>query len=1296
MAKTQIFFFPHFIYNHNMITRPDYDPSKSNIFFDYNQSLRFVPTKQFNNTTNWYDKIRVTDSEEAAPDARGYINIPSIALPTWLEKVYTKQTERRRLLVRSLGTGFTIPAVDKFGNVILDNAGNVVYQNKTFREILESPSPVRENMYKYLVNTRSNASLQDPKYSLMIEILAKQFALPQFNTESPGARNARLARADGGAQYGAAGGFPPWWQGGPSGPPAQPPGGPPGKPPTGPPKYPKLEKKEPEEEQKEPKQEGQAKGFFGAWGDFLKKKSSEAGTTLIDRLAGLAGTISESLPEEPRVISSTIGTQTSPSRRTPLISTQTQTIEDLDESKYSSPSVSQGIMDEANKFYLNLAQLRHLLDYDQSLMNFDAETRRFRLLVYITTNLAELSISQQTLVSEFLDNIPFDINRSYRQRLFQYQEDLPVNITPEERRKLTLDFLDGLTIHNYSYGQPTVNADTVPITPQMFSPQKPRSTTVSPTEPVPRYGPDLPPVKPTYDDSDDIFQQQVQDLVDSMMEDMDEEKREFEIKQQDLDLQEDLDLQQAMDEFIRQQEQKAAEKQQRKPDEPASREPSPEEEDIKNAEEWPVEETKETKEEKEPSPEPQMPENLPQNPFEKPAAPQVQQQQQDLVDVNGNPIVPPPEEETPEPAPDELKQAVSEEPLTPQTPSSEDEDLKMGEEKKAEEKVSEPSYIFPPQEEWSSQTILNNMELNTFYDLNPQTADRDAKILWKVLFRMRLGFYRYLWRCSFTLPGVYFVLFVKAKKVLITNRFEAKLLEKPSLEQPVIHYKIGDNEGEDKEIFACIYHAENRAELFDGQFRDWYGIDFLNDETLKIADNIGTWLQEGSIGIVEMLFQILINNLSTKDALFMVYWENEIVKRLSELHRRQRTNTLDVISEYEEIPFIRFNPQYKIFELGIIDSIDSTGSIEISVRKPGFDQSEKHKINLTMGEPITWLTVVFIDSMDALMETLRPYTKNTFHASVFYQPSFRSTEVSQMTTLPQFQPWLPKLPAAISTFDNYLVAFIIEAYKPPTERADSLNISLERVGNPYGSNLETLIYIDTKSDLTFAWYESKNLNIVAIHGATLDQDYFIQGGAAYFSQRVRNLLGTDISDYIKKLNTLFNVALQSRKKTLITSHSLGSYIEYVTLYHTEEYESYFESICFAPFVPKITQESMYFAESPAFRKILYKQDYFANTLLSIPHRQNTIVFDDPAFNIDILRKDSWISWFNAHNINIFRNLSPNRYIMKLNDHGMYDFSILRKTIPTEEELKERGEVGLSPRRKKRRTASPRHEQKENE
>ena len=155
------------------IKRTDFDPAQSTNFIQYQKAFPLRLPK-FNKWTNWYDYIRVSNTESPPPDPRGYLNLPEIQGVDRFQSYKEQVDKDRQLTLAAINTIFPLPKIDANGQVIRDENGHVMYESVAFRDIYKYPKEIQSKFLTYLNSVIGTGKFQDPKYRKMAEILTKQ------------------------------------------------------------------------------------------------------------------------------------------------------------------------------------------------------------------------------------------------------------------------------------------------------------------------------------------------------------------------------------------------------------------------------------------------------------------------------------------------------------------------------------------------------------------------------------------------------------------------------------------------------------------------------------------------------------------------------------------------------------------------------------------------------------------------------------------------------------------------------------------------------------------------------------------------------------------------------------------------------------------------------------------------------------------------------------------------------------------------------------------------------------------
>lgn len=168
-----------------MIKRPDYDPTK-NLNFLKTGPTSLTRQKRFNKSTNFYDYLRVSDFQQSAPDARGYIDIPKIEdRKTAFESRLVTIRERAKVLASAMRKTLPLPKFNKKMEPILTPGGNIDTRDYLFSEITKGEPELKRAALQYL-SRMSDLELSGTKeYALMMEILGGAVVTPEGLVRTP-------------------------------------------------------------------------------------------------------------------------------------------------------------------------------------------------------------------------------------------------------------------------------------------------------------------------------------------------------------------------------------------------------------------------------------------------------------------------------------------------------------------------------------------------------------------------------------------------------------------------------------------------------------------------------------------------------------------------------------------------------------------------------------------------------------------------------------------------------------------------------------------------------------------------------------------------------------------------------------------------------------------------------------------------------------------------------------------------------------------------------------------------------
>ena len=155
------------------IKRKDYDPANKRKMFLKTEKVSLKVPKQFNRTSNFYDYLRVADVESAAPDPRGFSDIPLIQdKPNPFMTDLQKKREESKLMDQTLSTLLVLPDVEPLsGQLGVDQDGRIIMKQYSFREVM-SGHPVLRQLALKLINSKQDSTFyQQPKYIKMLELL---------------------------------------------------------------------------------------------------------------------------------------------------------------------------------------------------------------------------------------------------------------------------------------------------------------------------------------------------------------------------------------------------------------------------------------------------------------------------------------------------------------------------------------------------------------------------------------------------------------------------------------------------------------------------------------------------------------------------------------------------------------------------------------------------------------------------------------------------------------------------------------------------------------------------------------------------------------------------------------------------------------------------------------------------------------------------------------------------------------------------------------------------------------------
>ena len=166
-----------------------------------------------------------------------------------------------------------------------------------------------------------------------------------------------------------------------------------------------------------------------------------------------------------------------------------------------------------------------------------------------------------------------------------------------------------------------------------------------------------------------------------------------------------------------------------------------------------------------------------------------------------------------------------------------------------------------------------------------------------------------------------------------------------------------------------------------------------------------------------------------------------------------------------------------------------------------------------------------------------------------------------------------------------------------------------------------LMYEIEKSNELYSHYENKDVIIVSIHGAnTIELNL-----TSIIGFLAPNIISIETERFCGKYVELLNV---KDKKVFLVGHSLGNFmIASCSLKHGKS----LTSIMFAPYVPsEKSKVGHHLGTNPKFKKLFYKQDFFANNLIKISNQlKNTLLFSNGNIIANIKhRKNHAIKLFN--------------------------------------------------------------------
>lgn len=148
---------------------------------------------------------------------------------------------------------------------------------------------------------------------------------------------------------------------------------------------------------------------------------------------------------------------------------------------------------------------------------------------------------------------------------------------------------------------------------------------------------------------------------------------------------------------------------------------------------------------------------------------------------------------------------------------------------------------------------------------------------------------------------------------------------------------------------------------------------------------------------------------------------------------------------------------------------------------------------------------------------------------------------------------------------------------------------------------ENLLYMRNKSNQLWSHYENEEVIIVSIHGAnTLELNF-----SSIFAFLLPSQEQKITKDFCNKYNELIN----ETKKVFLIGHSLGNFM--IASCSLRVNKS-LPTVMFAPYVPNhLSAVNRHIGTNPKFKKIFYKQDFFAKNILRMGSQvKNVLLFSN--------------------------------------------------------------------------------------
>lgn len=519
------------------------------------------------------------------------------------------------------------------------------------------------------------------------------------------------------------------------------------------------------------------------------------------------------------------------------------------------------------------------------------------------------------------------------------------------------------------------------------------------------------------------------------------------------------------------------------------------------------------------------------------------------------------------------------------------------------------------------------------------------------------NFYRYVMRIPKLIVVNPAALLLKENILKLVQTSEIKLKLQKNDPIGILEYLI---DGES--------YNENGAYLFSWETNTMNDIFFATHDIkyfeimeprllLTLADNYGFWLDEDYVSLTSTLISLLkrpelVGSIQAH--------ENDIIKRFHAIHEQQNLETVIEIQTVEFAPLLYYNTVQHIIEVGFLKTSTNSPNVivksgddyivhfqTIDVSTDPNDASTTNRELKIFENNNKWKNVIFIEGRGVVLELFRPISENPVERTV----QFIQAKGELKSAHPSYQRILPDLQNNLTDFDMTLAACCIEAYKSKKNRKHTIHIKL-----PF-SDAEDMKYDNTYSTDFYAHYESANVIVVAFQGADIFYPTIFTAAAKEFiSTYFQKLNPIKDDSFIKSATAKLLDLTNINKKIILTGHSYGVTILINALYENRFFDTFFETVTFAGFIPSASDARYsWYAQSVFFRKFVFIEDNFANWIYQIPNRKYLMSYSDPSKKLQKINPTTYGKWLETHSIHRFTEKETNSLAIGLDDNELYNF-----------------------------------------